>query len=458
MANSNPKNNPIVITNKDGVKRTIQIFTLIGSNGELIDFTNNSIYTTQPGFVSEENSSTILLAADDTFFGSSIEILDNGIVFVNIYSDVASAENGLKIYQSSNGINWDHDDTYTVPAGVGKNYAINPFAKYLKIDYTNGSSQQGVFRLQTIIKANSLPSSHRIQDNISDDDDARLVKSILTAKFNGSGFGNISATASGNLRVTDAESGLAIASGDVVGTGFVHKFGNAKDFDTADGEVTIWDGAENGTPWELMNYVYSTTDDIDSISSTDLSDTQQISIQGLDSNWDLVTQTVTLQGQIRVALTTPLIRVFRAFNDDSTDLIGHVIIYVNGATIGGVPSNSSDIRAVIDPMNQQTLMAVYTIPNGKTGYMRDWYMATSGGNKSSNYAVRLVSRDFSKVFRTKHVSAMDALSPIPYHHQYTEPEIFAARTDIEMRVESIASPAALGNSVSGGFDIVLKDN
>jgi len=63
--------------------------------------------------------------------------------------------------------------------------------------------------------------------------------------FDGDGFYNIGSTASGNLRVTDAESGLAIAKGNVVGTGFIHKFGNAPDFDTTDGEVTIWDGAED---------------------------------------------------------------------------------------------------------------------------------------------------------------------------------------------------------------------
>jgi hypothetical protein len=43
MPNSNSKNNPIVITDVDGKKRTIQIVTLIGSNGEIIDFTDNAI-------------------------------------------------------------------------------------------------------------------------------------------------------------------------------------------------------------------------------------------------------------------------------------------------------------------------------------------------------------------------------------------------------------------------------
>ena len=68
-----------------------------------------------------------------------------------------------------------------------------------------------------------------------DDDDAELVTSVLKAKANGGGYVNIQATASENLRVTDAESGLAIAKGDVTGTSFVHKFGATPDFDAADG-------------------------------------------------------------------------------------------------------------------------------------------------------------------------------------------------------------------------------
>ena len=104
---------------------------------------------------------------------------------------------------------------------------------------------------------------------------------------------------------------MSIAQGNVTGVSKVNKWGYAPDFDTGDNEVTVWDGAEDGATWELMRYVYSTTADIDSISSSDNTDDQDIVIEGLDSNWELVTQTATLNGQTRVALSTSLIRVFR---------------------------------------------------------------------------------------------------------------------------------------------------
>lgn len=409
------------------------------------------------GDVDSNNSTSTPLAGGGSFTGTATDISKYGIVFINVYADVASATDGLVIEQSSDGTNWDHDDSYTIPAGTGKNFSINPYAQYMRIRYTNGAGAQSAFRLQTILKGNAKPSSHRIQDAISDDDDAELIKAVLTGKNNGT-FVNVLTTADGNLTISDNSDGLAIAKGDVTGHSFVHKFGNAPDFDTTDGEVTVWDGAEDGASWELMDYVYSTTADIDSISSSSAGDTQDIVIQGLDSNWELVTQTATLNGQTRVALTTPLIRVFRAYNDNSTETVGHVFVFVNGTLTGGVPDTNADIRAVIDPENQQTEMAVYTIPAGKTGYMRDWYMATSGGSKTSNYVVKLKSRNFGKIFRTKHTSALEAAAPSPYQHKYEEPEVFAEKTDIEMTVESIASPAATENAVSAGFDIVLVDD
>lgn len=264
-------------------------------------------------------------------------------------------------------------------------------------------------------------------------------------------------TTANQLHIFDATSGLAISQGLVTGNTFIHKFGNAPDFDAGDNQITVWDGAENGAAWELMNYVYSTTADIDSISSSSAADTQEINIQGLDSNYDIVTQTITLTGQTRAALSTNLIRVFRAYNDNGTETVGHVFIYVNGAITGGIPDTNADIRAIIDPDNQQTNMAMYTIPNGKTGYLRDWYAATAGANKNSNYVIKLKSRKTGKIFRVKHRSAISDTATSAYQHSYTEPEVFAARTDIEMTA-SVEAAGTTAASVSAGFDIVLVDD
>ena len=416
------------------------------------------------GMVDSNNSTATPLGIGGVFTGTATEILKDAILFINVYTDVASATDGLMIEQSSDGTNWDHDDVFTVPAGGGKNYSINPFARYYRIVYTNGAVGQSSFRLQAIQKEmNAKPSSHRIQDAIVDDDDAELVKAVLSAKIEGDGFVNIQATESENLRVTDAESGLAIAKGDVVGTSFIHKFGEAPDFDSTDGIVTIWDGADDGVlGGGAMVYTYSSTADIGLISSSNAGDTQDIEIQGLDTNGDLVTQTITLTGQTDVDISgvggTDLKRVFRMINRNSSDLAGVVYLRTNGSTqTAGVPDTANTVRAIINNGNNQTLMAIYTVPAGKTGYMRDWYAATAGGNRSSNYKIRLKARPDGEVFQLKHTSAVAENGTSAYQHDYNEPEVFSAGTDIEMTVATTDTPIT-GAAVSGGFDIVLVNN
>ena len=376
---------------------------------------------------------------------------------VRFLADQASATDGLSVEFSTDGTNWDANDTFTIPATTGKTFSFQCATRYFRVTYTNGAVAQTTFRLQTILKPSYVkPSSHRIADTISDQDDAELQKAVLTAE-NSTGFVNIQSTESKNLRVTDAESGLAIAKGDVANTSFTHKFGNAPDFDQGDGEVTIWDGAEDGTSWENMVYDYSSTADIDRISSSNAGDTQSISITGLDTNYDEVTQTATLNGQNKVTLSTSLIRVYRAYNNDSTNLSGHVFIYPDTAITSGIPDDASKIRAIIDPSNQQTEMALVTVPDGYTGYMRSWYASTSGASKSSNYIIRLKSRNTGKVFRLKHVSSISDTGNSYIQHKYEEPEVFAERTDIEMTVEMTAAGGTAA-SVSGGFDIVFVQN
>lgn len=411
------------------------------------------------GLVDIGNSTSTPLGIGGVFPGSSINITNIGAIFVNVYADQASATNGLKIYQSSNGTNWDHCDEYTVPIGGAKNYAINPFANYLKVEYTNGGIAQGAFRLQTVLKTSSaIPSSHRIQDPIVDEDDARLVKSVLTAKFNGGAFGNIAATESGNLRVANAEDGLAIASGDVVGRSFIHKFGKAPDFDAGDGTVTIWDGANDGLlGGGAMRYTYSTTADIDTISSSSVADTMDVEVWGLDTNLETLIQTVTLTGQVDATLTTPLKRVFRMINRGNTDMAGVIYLRTNGSAQAlGVPTVANTVRAIINNGNNQTLMSIYTIPSDKNGFMRDWYAALAGASKTSEYEVKLFARPLSEVFQLKHDSAINETGTSSYQHKYSEPEPFDPGTDIELTVEALAAGVTQA-SISGGFDIVLED-
>lgn len=408
-----------------------------------------------PSVISTVNSTAAPLGISGVFTGTAEQLDGYGIIYVNTYSDQASAVDGLEIQQSSDGTNWDHCDEFSITAATGKNFSINPYAKWMRVLYTNGAAAQAEFRLQTILKATGRPSSHRVQDSITTDDDAELVKAVVTGQDPDGHFHNVTATHDGDLMISDNSSGLAIAQGNVTGVSHVHKFGYSPDFDTGDGQVTIWNGADDANINQMI-YQYSATADIDSISSSNNSDTVDIEVQGLDTGGTVVTQTITLTGQTRSALTTSLLRVFRMKNVGTVDVVGLIYCYVNSAITNGVPDDSTQVRAVMDDGDNQTEMAVYTIPTGKTAYLRKWYASTAGAKKTTNIIVKLRTRTSGGVFQTKH--RMSWAGEIPYDHDYADPEgPFAAGTDIEMTAQLTAS-GVTGASVAAGFDLVLVDD
>lgn len=252
--------------------------------------------------------------------------------------------------------------------------------------------------------------------------------------------------ADGSVKTVNTENVNEVALGNVVGSSSVNKFGENPDIDTGTVPEDIWDFG--GT------YTFSTTTDIDSISSSETGDTIEIIIQGLDVNWELVTQAVTLDGQTRVALTTPLIRCFRAYNPNGTLLVGTVYIYVNGTLAGGVPTDSTTVRAIITPEHQQTMMCIYTIPSGKSGLLLGSYVSLSNTRAT---AAKLVmrGRTFNGVFRTMASVALATVGNSSFIRKPAVPSFIPEKTDIVMRCTEVT---ANGTSIAGGFDLILKDN
>lgn len=92
------------------------------------------------GAVDDNNSSSTPLAAGEVFTGEASDILDFSIVFISVYSDVGSAVDGLSLQQSCDGVHFDHTDEYTIDAGKGKTFSVQPACKYFRVVYANGAS------------------------------------------------------------------------------------------------------------------------------------------------------------------------------------------------------------------------------------------------------------------------------------------------------------------------------
>lgn len=244
-----------------------------------------------------------------------------------------------------------------------------------------------------------------------------------------------------------------VAEGNVPGYSIYEKFGEAPVVTTSTDPADVWDGA--GISGAEL-YTFSSSADIDSISSSNGSDTQDIWVEGLDANYNLVQQTVTLTGQTTATLGTPLMRVFRMVNVGSTDIVGVVYCYINGATVSsGVPTVSTTIRAMINDGNNQTLMCIYTVPAGKTAFFWGGYVSISRGPASAAYCdFTWRARTVGSVFAVKSRISCQSAGRSSWDYTYKAPITLPEKTDILIRCEEVSGTVG----ASGGFTVVLKDN
>lgn len=156
------------------------------------------------GTVSTLNSTATPLGIGATFTGNAEEVKDISTISIFVFSNVASATDGLIVEWSSDGINWDDDDVFTIPASNGKFYTFGPEARYFRVRFVNGAIAQSSFRLQAILHPLSIkPSSHRVDAPIVDSDDAELTKSVITGKTNTGTYVNVGVTGAGSIQAAN---------------------------------------------------------------------------------------------------------------------------------------------------------------------------------------------------------------------------------------------------------------
>jgi hypothetical protein len=166
---------------------------------------DGQLHVVMRGKVDDNNSTTLPLLGDAIYIGTSTDTLDFAVMVITIETDQNSAIDGLCMQFSSDNINWYDGECYTIPANEAKTFSYQPETKYFRVRYTNGATGQGHLRLQTTLKKTYVkPSSHRIQDSISSDDDAELVKSVLTGLSDLTGLFENVKTYKGALQVDTA--------------------------------------------------------------------------------------------------------------------------------------------------------------------------------------------------------------------------------------------------------------
>lgn len=221
--------------------------------------------------------------------------------------------------------------------------------------------------------------------------------------------------------------GIRIASGQTKGVSHVNKFG----FHGATvASTTVWDGDSNYTYPSLAGPLTLTTGGADSGLT--------VEFQGLDSNYEEVTESIigTSSGATG---TQPFLRVFRGVVTSHTgENAANMSATINGTT-----------AAIIKAGEGQTLMALYTVPNNKTAYLKHLHAAPT--KKDNDTIITLKTRPEGGIFNTK---GKFASSGEVIHYDYHVPIKFDEKTDIEIKAEN---QAASGN-ISALFDLIILDN
>ena len=179
--------------------------------------TTNAVVVTANGVISTANSSAAALGISGVFTGTSEDATEYADIRVSVFSDQASATDGLQIQQSSNGTNWDIIDSYSIPASTGKNFSIGVSSKFFRIVYTNGGVAQTAFRLQAKLqKTYTKSSSVRPQDARTNDNDMEEQLGYNMV-YNGTSWDRVRGTTANGIAVDVTRNAALVAGAAVIG-------------------------------------------------------------------------------------------------------------------------------------------------------------------------------------------------------------------------------------------------
>jgi hypothetical protein len=231
------------------------------------------------------------------------------------------------------------------------------------------------------------------------------------------------------------------------GFGQVHKFGAvpAMSIDTVG---TIWDEDDTIYPWAaidangVLNIKVTNTNN-EGIANTDL-DGDTVEIQGLDENYEIQTETVTISGSTATT-ANPYKRIYRARyqNGGSFDVNTTARILIQTQT-------NVTVAKILEEQGQ-TLMSIYTVPAGFTGYLMR--LDVTAQDDATGEFKLMVREGGTGSFAIRHVAEVVGRGG-PYQLEYPIPQSFPEKSDIDARMHTLAN----NGRYTCTFDILLVDN
>jgi hypothetical protein len=240
--------------------------------------------------------------------------------------------------------------------------------------------------------------------------------------------------------------GLQVSRGQIDGHSTVIVFGYNPDVDTS--EETVWpDGGTIPHPTVASVLKISSSSADDASAGTGA---QTVYIEGVDGNFNVVSETVELNGQTAVNTTNSYLYVnsFYVATVGSGGANAGNINAGTGNVTSGVPAVLYDIIAI--GYNQRTT-GHYCVPAGFTGYMTEGSISAGQASGSTAVTAFLKQHGTDNILRVGAVSTVNnSDAAFSFEQPYTIPE--------KNCVGASAIGAANNNAVSSYFNIILIKN
>jgi len=228
---------------------------------------------------------------------------------------------------------------------------------------------------------------------------------------------------------SDLEYKLKIAQGQVAGYTpvFVHGF---KPSFTNGIENSFW-GGETIYPWSA----WTAAGTLSIVSSQN--DTGDVTIYGLDSNYDQITETKTITGTSPVTTTNSFIRINKITYSDGSVNSGNISFSRGGTVVGYITAQAGASQ-----------MAQYTIPAGYTGYVINGTANIGKGNDGLGYfKYRLFEQTFQHAFTF-------LIYQGSFNYEFGVPLVIPEKTDLDV----VMTASNSGTAASCAYGILLVAN
>jgi hypothetical protein len=371
-------------------------------------------------WVSQKNSSNTALAVAGTFTGSWEDTTGFQSVIVAAKSD---QDGTLYVDFSPDGVNLDSTLTFEVNGNINEVHRLTCTRKYYRVRYLNDGVAQTYMRLQCTLGHHAMLTSP-LNQAVQPDADATTVRSINTE--------------------------LALAAGLFTGFSIVNKFGRNPDIDqgTLPEDICGAGGVYVGFPTgaaELVRVVSSSANDAAAGSGA-----RTIIITGLDANYNVQNETITLNGTTPVASVNTFSRVHTARISTS----GSSNAAFNAGTITiSHNTTTANVFAVMQIGYNQTQESAYTIPAGYTGYLTRIHGGIRGATAASA-DISIWVRNFGESPRLRRPTSVNQGGELD--DNILGGLILPEKADIVMRCTSVS--ATNNSDVVVGYDMYLVKN